>query len=123
MSVCQVSPQVDDAVVASLSFQFGKICSHLAGELQHCLHTLDGSQDSPTSTGGATATFVNACVSGSLSDEQKGQLLHRFKVLCLTGLHSEGKQTNGNEQSTLIRCNCCYNLPVRQQRLHSWRPV
>uniref|UniRef100_H3CGT9 Protein phosphatase 4, regulatory subunit 4 n=1 Tax=Tetraodon nigroviridis TaxID=99883 RepID=H3CGT9_TETNG len=79
MSVCQVSPQVDDATVASLSFQFGKICSQLAG---------------------------------CLSDEQKGQLLHRFKVLCLTGLHPEGKQTNGNEESTLIRCNCCYNLPA-----------
>lgn len=55
MSVCQVSPQVDDTAVASLSFQFGKICSHLAGELQLRLHAPDGSQDSPTSTGGATA--------------------------------------------------------------------
>lgn len=35
MSVCQVSPQVDDAVEASLSFQFGKICSGLAGEMHH----------------------------------------------------------------------------------------
>ncbi|XP_011610127.2 serine/threonine-protein phosphatase 4 regulatory subunit 4 isoform X1 [Takifugu rubripes] len=79
MSVCQVSPQVDDAVVASLSFQFGKICSGLAG---------------------------------TLSDEQKGQLLHRFKGLCLTGLHTEAQQTNGNNEATLIRCNCCYNLPA-----------
>lgn len=54
-----------------------------------------------------------ACVSGSLSDEQKAQLLHRFKVLCLTGLHAEAKQTNGSSEATLIRCNCCYNLPVR----------
>lgn len=38
MSVCQVSPQVDDAAVASLSFQFGKICSQLAGELQPWFH-------------------------------------------------------------------------------------
>lgn len=74
----------------------------------------------PDSTGGLTSALVvslagafgNGCVSGSLSDEQKGQLLRRFKVLCLTGLHSEGKQTNGKDQSTLIRCNCCYNLPV-----------
>lgn len=75
---------------------------------------------SPDSTGGLTSglvvslagAFANGFFSGSLSDEQKGQLLHRFKVLCLTGLHSEGKQTNGKEQSALIRCNCCYNLPV-----------
>lgn len=57
-------------------------------------------------------TFVNNCVSGTLSDEQKGQLLHRFKGLCLTGLHTEAQQTNGNNDATLIRCNCCYNLPV-----------
>lgn len=38
MAACQVSPQVDDAVVASLSFQFGKICCQLAGELQRWFH-------------------------------------------------------------------------------------
>lgn len=33
MSVCEVSSsQADEAVVASLSFQFGKLCSGLAGE-------------------------------------------------------------------------------------------
>lgn len=117
MSVCQVSPQVDDTVVASLSFQFGKICSQLAGELQRCLHTIDmllpavavSHQDWVS----VTCTSVTGCVSESLSDEQKAQLLHRFKLLCLTGLHAEGKQTNSNDQSTLIRCNCCYNLPVQ----------
>lgn len=57
-------------------------------------------------------TFGNRCVSGTLSEEQKGQLLHRFKGLCLTGLHTEAQQTNGNNEATLIRCNCCYNLPV-----------
>lgn len=47
------------------------------------------------------------CVSGSLSDEQKGRLLQRFKVLCVAGL-----QTEDINESKLIRCNCCYNLPV-----------
>ncbi|XP_076611763.1 serine/threonine-protein phosphatase 4 regulatory subunit 4 isoform X2 [Chaetodon auriga] len=79
MSVCEVSSSADEAVVASLSFQFGKLCSGLAG---------------------------------SLSDEQKGRLLQRFKVLCVTGLQTEGNQTDGNNESTLIRCNCCYNLPA-----------
>ncbi|XP_037607167.1 serine/threonine-protein phosphatase 4 regulatory subunit 4 isoform X2 [Sebastes umbrosus] len=78
MSVCEVSSQADEAVVASLSFQFGKVCSGLAG---------------------------------SLSDEQKGRLLQRFKVLSVAGLQTEGNQTEGNE-STLVRCNCCYNLPA-----------
>ncbi|KAK9532012.1 hypothetical protein VZT92_011395 [Zoarces viviparus] len=77
MSVCEAS-QADEAVVASLSFQFGKVCSGLAG---------------------------------SLSDEEKGRLLQRFKVLCVAGLQTEGNQTDCNE-STLIRCNCCYNLPA-----------
>lgn len=53
------------------------------------------------------------CVSGSLSDEQKGRLLQRFKVLCVAGLQTEGNQTDG--ESTLIRCNCCYNLPVHTE--------
>ncbi|XP_030260185.1 serine/threonine-protein phosphatase 4 regulatory subunit 4 isoform X5 [Sparus aurata] len=78
MSVCEVSSQADEAVLASLSFQFGKLCSGLAG---------------------------------SLSDEQKGRLLQKFKVLCVAGLQTEGNQTDGTE-STLIRCNCCYNLPA-----------
>ncbi|XP_029282175.1 serine/threonine-protein phosphatase 4 regulatory subunit 4 isoform X2 [Cottoperca gobio] len=78
MSVCEVSSQADKAVVASLSFQFGRLCSGLAG---------------------------------SLSDEQTGRLLQRFKVLSVAGLQTEGNQTEGDE-STLIRCNCCYNLPA-----------
>ncbi|KAM9840447.1 serine/threonine-protein phosphatase 4 regulatory subunit 4 [Aulostomus maculatus] len=78
MSVCEVSSQADEAVLASLSFQFGKLCSGLAG---------------------------------SLSDEQKGRLLQRFKVLCVAGLQTEGNQPDVNE-TTLIRCNCCYNLPT-----------
>lgn len=35
MSACEVSSQADEAVVASLSFQFGKVCSGLAGETLH----------------------------------------------------------------------------------------
>uniref|UniRef100_A0A3Q3K1I0 Serine/threonine-protein phosphatase 4 regulatory subunit 4 n=2 Tax=Monopterus albus TaxID=43700 RepID=A0A3Q3K1I0_MONAL len=78
MSVCEASLQGDEAIQASLSFQFGKLCTGLTG---------------------------------SLSDEQKGRLLHRFKALCVTGLQTEGNQTDGNNESTLTRCNCCYNLP------------
>ncbi|XP_061602857.1 serine/threonine-protein phosphatase 4 regulatory subunit 4 [Cololabis saira] len=33
MAVCDASMQVDEAVVASLSFQFGKLCNELAGSL------------------------------------------------------------------------------------------
>uniref|UniRef100_A0A3B5ADK6 Protein phosphatase 4 regulatory subunit 4 n=1 Tax=Stegastes partitus TaxID=144197 RepID=A0A3B5ADK6_9TELE len=79
MSVCETSSQADEAIVASLSFQFGKLCSGLAG---------------------------------SLSDEQKGRLLQRFKMMCVAGLQTEGNQTDGNNEATLIRCNCCYNLPA-----------
>uniref|UniRef100_A0A8C2WX02 Protein phosphatase 4, regulatory subunit 4 n=1 Tax=Cyclopterus lumpus TaxID=8103 RepID=A0A8C2WX02_CYCLU len=75
MSVCEVSLQADEVAMASLSFQFGKVCSGLAGETE------------------------------------KGRLLQRFKVLCVAGLQTEGNQTDCNE-STLIRCNCCYNLPA-----------
>lgn len=31
MSVCDASSQVDEAIMAALSFQFGKLCSGLAG--------------------------------------------------------------------------------------------
>ncbi|KAG7233586.1 hypothetical protein INR49_006861 [Caranx melampygus] len=78
MSLCEASSQSDEAVVASLSFQFGKLCSGLTG---------------------------------SLSDEQRGRLLQRFKVLCVTGLQTEENPIEINE-SKLIRCNCCYNLPA-----------
>ena len=33
MAVCDAASQVDEAVMTSLSFQFGKLCSSLAGEL------------------------------------------------------------------------------------------
>ncbi|KAM9356324.1 serine/threonine-protein phosphatase 4 regulatory subunit 4 [Pholidichthys leucotaenia] len=79
MSMCEVALEEDDAMVTSLSFQFGKLCSGLAG---------------------------------SLSDEQKTHLLQRFKVLCVAGLQTEGNQGDANNESTLIRCNCCYNLPA-----------
>lgn len=51
-------------------------------------------------------------VSGSLLDEQKSHLLQTFKEMCTTGLQTDGNQTDSNNESTLIRCNCCYNLPV-----------
>ncbi|KAF7654242.1 hypothetical protein LDENG_00072470, partial [Lucifuga dentata] len=78
MSLCDSSSQEDEAIVVSLSFQFGKLCSGL---------------------------------SGCLSDEQTGRLLQTFKTLCVAGLQTEGNQTENNK-STLIRCNCCYNLPA-----------
>ncbi|XP_031611922.1 serine/threonine-protein phosphatase 4 regulatory subunit 4 isoform X3 [Oreochromis aureus] len=79
MAVCEASLQEDEAIMASLSFQFGKLCNELAG---------------------------------SLSDEQKSHLLQTFKELCTTGLQTDGNQTDSNNESTLIRCNCCYNLPA-----------
>ncbi|XP_026196846.1 serine/threonine-protein phosphatase 4 regulatory subunit 4 isoform X2 [Anabas testudineus] len=79
MSVCDESSQMEEAIVASLSYQFGKLCSGLAG---------------------------------SLSDEQKAHLLERFKALCVAGLQTEGNQTDDNNDTTLIRCNCCYNFPA-----------
>lgn len=39
-------------------------------------------------------------------------LLQRFKLLCVAGLEAEGNPMEGGGESTLIRCNCCYNLPV-----------
>ncbi|XP_008395206.1 serine/threonine-protein phosphatase 4 regulatory subunit 4 isoform X3 [Poecilia reticulata] len=78
MSACDASSQVDEGVMVSLSFQFGKLCSGLAG---------------------------------SLSEEQKTFLLQKFQVLCITGLPTEENQMDVGE-STLIRCNCCYNLPA-----------
>uniref|UniRef100_A0A3Q2D9X4 Protein phosphatase 4, regulatory subunit 4 n=1 Tax=Cyprinodon variegatus TaxID=28743 RepID=A0A3Q2D9X4_CYPVA len=78
MSACDASSQVDEGVTVSLSFQFGKLCSGLAG---------------------------------SLSDEQKELLMQKFQVLCITGLPTEENQMDASE-STLIRCNCCYNIPA-----------
>ncbi|XP_047244071.1 serine/threonine-protein phosphatase 4 regulatory subunit 4 isoform X3 [Girardinichthys multiradiatus] len=78
MSACDASSQVDEGVMVSLSFQFGKLCSGLAG---------------------------------FLSDEQKRLLLQKFQVLCITGLPTEENRMDVSE-STLIRCNCCYNLPA-----------
>uniref|UniRef100_I3IUL4 Protein phosphatase 4 regulatory subunit 4 n=1 Tax=Oreochromis niloticus TaxID=8128 RepID=I3IUL4_ORENI len=75
MAVCEASLQEDEAIMASLSFQFGKLCNELAGVFQH-------------------------------------HLLQTFKELCTTGLQTEGNQTDSNNESTLIRCNCCYNLPA-----------
>ncbi|KAM3603307.1 uncharacterized protein V6R79_020124 [Siganus canaliculatus] len=48
---------------------------------------------------------------GSLSNEQKLRLLQMFKLLCVAGLQTDGNQSDNNEL-TLIRCNCCYNLPA-----------
>ncbi|XP_075872618.1 serine/threonine-protein phosphatase 4 regulatory subunit 4 isoform X2 [Nelusetta ayraudi] len=79
MSVCEGSSPADEAVLASLSFQFGKLCSGLAGSLQ---------------------------------EEQKVLLLQRFKLLCMAGLEAEGNLAEGGAESTLVRCNCCYNLPA-----------
>ncbi|XP_005951591.1 serine/threonine-protein phosphatase 4 regulatory subunit 4 isoform X1 [Haplochromis burtoni] len=79
MAVCEASLQEDEAIMASLSFQFGKLCNELAG---------------------------------SLLDEQKSHLLQTFKEMCTTGLQTDGNQTDSNNESTLIRCNCCYNLPA-----------
>uniref|UniRef100_A0A8C9Z6S1 Protein phosphatase 4, regulatory subunit 4 n=1 Tax=Sander lucioperca TaxID=283035 RepID=A0A8C9Z6S1_SANLU len=50
--------------------------------------------------------------------QQRCFLNTRFKVLCVTGLQTEGNQTDSNEamlihnEAMLIRCNCCYNLPA-----------
>lgn len=52
------------------------------------------------------------CSSGSLQEEQKMLLLQRFKLLCLAGLEAEGNPLEGGAETTLVRCNCCYNLPV-----------
>ncbi|XP_005753379.1 serine/threonine-protein phosphatase 4 regulatory subunit 4 isoform X2 [Pundamilia nyererei] len=79
MAVCEASLQEDEAIMASLSFRFGKLCNELAG---------------------------------SLLDEQKSHLLQTFKEMCTTGLQTDGNQTDSNNESTLIRCNCCYNLPA-----------
>ncbi|XP_076021395.1 serine/threonine-protein phosphatase 4 regulatory subunit 4 isoform X2 [Genypterus blacodes] len=78
MSLCDSSSQEDEAIMASLSYQFGKLCLGL---------------------------------SGCLSDEQRDQLLQRFKSLCVAGLQDEENQTDSSE-SMMIRCNCCYNLPA-----------
>ncbi|XP_029903409.1 serine/threonine-protein phosphatase 4 regulatory subunit 4 isoform X2 [Myripristis murdjan] len=79
MLVCEPSSSSSDEVlVASLSFQFGKLCNGLAA---------------------------------SLSDEQRGRLLQRFKALCVIGLQPDSGHTEGGEY-TLIRCNCCFNLPA-----------
>uniref|UniRef100_A0A3P9M715 Protein phosphatase 4, regulatory subunit 4 n=1 Tax=Oryzias latipes TaxID=8090 RepID=A0A3P9M715_ORYLA len=74
MMVCEAAAQADEAVMVSLSFQFGKLCNGLAGE---------------TST---------AC-------------LFRFRLLCVVGLQDESQQTDSSAP-TLIRCNCCYNMPA-----------
>ncbi|KAM3835985.1 serine/threonine-protein phosphatase 4 regulatory subunit 4-like, partial [Diretmus argenteus] len=74
MSVCDQSSQSDEAVVTSLSFQYGKLCNGLA-----------------------------AC----LNQEQHGHLLQRYKQLCVVGRTG---QTDSN-QHTLVRCNCCFNMP------------
>uniref|UniRef100_A0A1A7YBU1 Protein phosphatase 4, regulatory subunit 4 n=2 Tax=Iconisemion striatum TaxID=60296 RepID=A0A1A7YBU1_9TELE len=78
MAVCDRSSQVDEAVMLSLSFQFGKLCSGLAG---------------------------------FLSDEQKCLLLQKFRVLCVSGLPTEGNPADSTKFA-LIRSNCCYNLPA-----------
>ncbi|XP_036066531.1 serine/threonine-protein phosphatase 4 regulatory subunit 4 isoform X1 [Oryzias melastigma] len=78
MVVCNSAAQVDEAVLVSLSFQFGKLCNGLAVYL---------------------------------SEEQKSQLLQKFKLLCVVGLQDDRQQPDSSE-SVLIRCNCCYNLPA-----------
>lgn len=109
MSVCEGSSPADEAVLASLSFQFGKLCSGLAGELRRWRGEGGGGA-------GGGADGCSCCSSGSLQEEQKILLLQRFKLLCLAGLEAEGSPVEGGAESTLVRCNCCYNLPVGGQR-------
>lgn len=109
MSVCEGSSPADEAVLASLSFQFGKLCSGLSGELDRCGGGVGGGE-------GGGADDCPCCSSGSLQEEQKVLLLQRFKLLCVAGLEAEGNPAEGGGEATLVRCNCCYNLPVRGQR-------
>lgn len=108
MSVCEGSSPADEAVLASLSFQFGKLCSGLAGELDWRGGGGGGGADG--------CSCCSCCSSGSLQEEQKVLLLQRFKLLCVAGLEAEGSPVEGGAESTLVRCNCCYNLPVGGQR-------
>uniref|UniRef100_A0A3P8Q8Q9 Protein phosphatase 4, regulatory subunit 4 n=1 Tax=Astatotilapia calliptera TaxID=8154 RepID=A0A3P8Q8Q9_ASTCA len=80
MAVCEASLQEDEAIMASLSFRFGKLCNELAGR----------------------------------TSRNKSHLfkLIFFGEMCTTGLQTDGNQTDSNNESTLIRCNCCYNLPA-----------
>lgn len=105
MSVCEGSSPADKAVLASLSFQFGKLCSSLAGKLHFRGEGVLGAL-------GASSDGYLCWLTASLQEEQKMLLLQRFKLLCVAGLEAEGNSMEGGGECTLIRCNCCYNLPV-----------
>lgn len=124
MSVCGESSQMNEAMVASLSFQFGKLCSGLAGETGIQRSVCSFSEAALQCGEVLTPGLMSVCfVSGSLSDEQKAQLLERFKVLCVAGLQPEENQTNDDNESTLIRCNCCYNFPVNHTVHRLWQQL
>uniref|UniRef100_A0A8P4G041 Protein phosphatase 4, regulatory subunit 4 n=1 Tax=Dicentrarchus labrax TaxID=13489 RepID=A0A8P4G041_DICLA len=110
-SLCQ---DVEFEVRACMCRQLENIARATGTELLPELVELAEDEDSSVRLA-AFDTIINLMEmidSGSLSDEQQGRLLQRFKVLCVAGLQTEGNQTDGNNELTLIRCNCCYNLPA-----------
>uniref|UniRef100_A0A7N6BK79 Phosphatase 2A Regulatory Subunit A helical domain-containing protein n=1 Tax=Anabas testudineus TaxID=64144 RepID=A0A7N6BK79_ANATE len=57
-------------------------------------------------------TIINLMEMMNSGESKKAHLLERFKALCVAGLQTEGNQTDDNNDTTLIRCNCCYNFPA-----------
>uniref|UniRef100_A0A7N8WTY4 Protein phosphatase 4, regulatory subunit 4 n=1 Tax=Mastacembelus armatus TaxID=205130 RepID=A0A7N8WTY4_9TELE len=110
-SLCQ---DVEFEVRACMCRQLESIARATGTELLPELVELAGDEQSSVRLA-AFDTIINLMEmidSGESAYDQKGQLLQRFKALCVAGPQIEGNQTDGNNESTLIRCNCCFNFPA-----------
>uniref|UniRef100_A0A669C7U8 Protein phosphatase 4 regulatory subunit 4 n=1 Tax=Oreochromis niloticus TaxID=8128 RepID=A0A669C7U8_ORENI len=110
-SLCQ-DPEFE--VRACMCRQLESIARATGAELLPDLVELAGDEDSSVRLAAFdTITNLMEMMDSGKSDFMRySHLLQTFKELCTTGLQTEGNQTDSNNESTLIRCNCCYNLPA-----------
>lgn len=118
---CEKCFKGDEAVLASLSFQYGKLCHGLSGQCHFPFYVFLKYFTITV----MSWIFVPFVWTESFTDEQHLWFLEFYKKLCCLGLQHE----NGHCESqpyplelenkyALVRRNCAYNFPVSFPALH-----